>query len=250
MAERCFICDEQSPKLQAFSDMKKVLLTVFLSAWFPIAGWASEAYEYARDAIDALNEVKEAAGISSQPDPKLGAEEKLAAVMKTCVTQAQDFSSASIRIETYSKSSDSDIRKSATTFASALRLLQAMSEKDATVIEAFLNNPKDVIDAPGTFKRAIFEMEERNKSTWDTYIKVSGASIAFGLTDSNRLIDNHLAYLKITQIERQQLETQLIDNFGILIKKSVNKDTQMNTISAVLLWKFLNGKWKSSDDSL
>ena len=54
-------------------------------------------------------------------------------------------------------------------------------------------------------------------------------------------------YLKITQIEREQLTTKLVQTFGESIKLGMDKTTAPIKFPAASLWEFLNGEWESAD---
>lgn len=226
--------------------MKTMAVCLVLSLLFPNIGWASDAYEYATAAIDAFDVVKEAASTQVKVNPTDGAVATMNALMKNAVTQARSFSVALAKMDQFSKSKDTEIRQSVALFSAALWMLQMNSEQTATACESFLNNPRDVLDAPGTAMRSIFELQEQAKSAWDAYAR-SGISVSYPLTDSARVSNGTLQYLKITQDEREKLKAQLVEAFGPSIKSGVDRTTSMNRIPAASLWQFLDDRWESAD---
>lgn len=231
--------------------MKKALFWLFLIAWLPATGWATEAYEYASTAIDAFSVVKEAtsAPVADHSAADTPTDEFVAtaiASMKSAMTQARAFSVAREKLDSFSKSDDNEIRQTAALFTAALYLLQVNSEQRVTAYEAFLNNPQDSLDAAGTVMRRLFELEEDLKTAWDAFAR-TGIAITYSLSDSTRSSNGALHHLKITQTEREQLKTQLVQAFGPSIKSGIDSRTYINRIPAAALWQFLNDRWESAD---
>ena len=226
--------------------MKKAVLWIIFGVWFPTIGWASEAYEYASAAIDALKVVEEA---TSTPPAITPTDEFVASVnaaMQSAVTQTRAFAMARAKVDPFSKSNDSEIRQSVALLDAGLSLLQVNSEQRVTAYETFLNTRRQSLDAPGTVMRRIFELQEDAKNSWETYAK-SGIAVTYPLTDSTRTVNGAIHYLKITQVERERLKAQLLKAFGPSVKGGIDSTTPMNRIPAVALWQFLNDRWDSAD---
>lgn len=228
--------------------MRTLALTLLwvLIACFPVIADATVAYEYAHAAVDALTIVEKAASVQIKPSGKQGSVAAMNFLLKNAVAQSHAYSQASARLNQFSKSDNDEIRQSVSLIVAALAMLQATSEKTATVCEEFLNNPRQAGDAPGTTMRKVYELEEQAKSNWEVYAQ-AGAVVSFPLTDSARLVDGKLHYLTITQAEREKLKAQLLQAFGPTIKAGVDKNRSFSRVPAALLWAFLNDKWESAD---
>lgn len=228
--------------------MKKKLLWFFLLAWFPAVGWASEAYEYATVAVDALNTVQEAAKVNRHKlDSKANSSfEQIRAIMGNSVAQSHAFALAGIHVKRFTKSNDKDIRESATDLDAAFLMLKTSSEQISTVCEKFLNNPLASTDTMGTTMRGMLELQEQAKTNWEVYAKVGSSAITSPLVSSDRLVKGGVHYLKITKAEREKLKAQLLLAFGPSVK-TADDTTPMYRLPATMMWKFLNDRWEPAD---
>lgn len=231
--------------------MKKAVFCILICVWLPKIGWASDAYDYASAAIDALNVVKEATSTppvvnSTAGNPTDEFVTTVNASMKSAVSQARAFSIARSKVDPFSNSNDTEIRQSVALFAAALYLLQVNSEERVAAYETLLNNFHRSLDAPGTVMRRVLELQEDGKTAWDAYAK-AGIAISYPLADSAKSSNGTIHYLKISQVERERLKSQLVEAFGLSIKSGIDSTTPMNRIPAAALWQFLNDRWESAD---
>jgi len=229
--------------------MKKTLLCFFLLVWFPTVGWASEAYEYANAAVDAFIMVKDAATATPHKlNSKAGSMDVVSSLMKTSVSQSHAFKMAGINVKPFTKSNDKEIQETATDLEAVFLMLETSSEQTTTLCEKLLNNPRGAADSMGTATRGLYELQEQVKSNWDVYAKVASGAISLPLTNSERLVNGRLHYLKITQAEREQLKAKLLRAFGPSVK-TVGITTPIYQAPAGMLWRLLNSRWEPADSN-
>lgn len=209
---------------------------------------ATEAYEYARQAIYSFASIKEATNNAVKTN--IEARQVVMNVMQNAIKQKAAFSLANSMFKSYSNSKDEQIRQSAALISASLAMLQITSEQTATECEKILNQqPNAVVDNSGTFMKAIFEIGERANLAWKNYAMAT-TSISMALTGEGKNASDMTAeelnkpnsHIKITAQERELLKKQIIDNFGVGLKGDLNR-LGMNSIGTALLYKFLNDKW-------
>lgn len=225
--------------------VKKFWLVFLVGALIPAPAFATEAYEFAKTAINSYAIVKDA---TSTPLPQnLGAMETVRASLQSSIKQRRAFQLADIQIQKFKESDDAEIRQVVALMSAPFTLLAILQEQITTECEKILNTPQaTAIAEQGTLYKRIFELQEEANANWELYIKTSGVA-GFALSDSSRPVDGKLHYLKITTAERAELKKQLLAKFGKSVRDGVTSKTGPNAAPAIKMWEFLNDNWATAD---
>jgi hypothetical protein len=221
--------------------MKPIASIIFLKFFLfvPITAFATEPFQFMSSAISAL----ERSYIAREHIQSKGTESLLRR-MTDMQTFASDFRRAKAIIEPHTRSQTKIIKESAEAFLAVFSGFIENTNDVLSIFEHAQNNPRTFPE--GTLNRKISAAMAETEQLWRDLMQATALS-TYTLVNMDRTVNNKLAYLTITNTERNKLRVALRRAFGDKVTKGVKADLFPIEASGRLLWDFLHNNLRPAD---
>ncbi len=213
-------------------------LAVIIWLVLPQVASATEQFDFASAVIQSLWSAKIANEREKPGD--------VGETMTALITFSSEIRQAGKLLDKYASSSDQSISHPAQVLQLVYSTVADIGDEMVDLLEQTLNDPNGALSQPGTLMRRTSELRSSMDETWRMLLPLL-AGVAQALVDHERLEHGKIIYLKITDEEKSMLLRQLEDAFSDEVR-SLKGETHAIDASAALFWKFLDSKWRSSDD--
>jgi len=230
--------------------MKKIFI-IFL-CFFCFSVYASEAYDFVKDAISALGKINAVADNIDIAAKKNEKENSMMVLFNSIMKNSTQMRNASgfgiTSLSKYKDNKDENIKMSAKALITSFSAIENQQIRKIELAERYMNNPQSLEKNMGTFNRALVESNEGDNEIWRLY-DLAVISITWATVDMNKNPNGKICCLLITQTERDSLKKQMVNLYGQNITLGMEKNNFKMRASAGGVYDFLNNKaWKSSDN--
>jgi len=221
--------------------MLKTIILFQLFLVFTSYSFASEPFNFMSDVIRSLQSCKIAEEKTKAIDSN-----GFALIMKDILVFNNEINSANSMIAPYRNSKNELIRQSTENLSAIYSSIVVHNEQYLSFLEKSLNKPKEAVSELGTWLRKGSEIIAAREESWGK-LPYTIIMTTYTLVDQKQIENGKIRFLTITQVERDQLRSQLLNAFGEQVKDATKGSRLPVDVSAALLWKFLSDNWKPAD---